>query len=106
MRDAYYESDIVVLPSWREGLSRSLIEASSMECSIITTDVPGCRDIITNGINGVIVKHKNIYELKNAIKNMLFSENKISLYGKNARLKALKRYDYKYINKQIIDLFE
>ena len=46
IKDIYEESDIVVLPSWREGLSKSLLEAASMECPIITTNVPGCKDVI------------------------------------------------------------
>ena len=46
MNKLYSSVDIVVLPSWREGLSKTLIEASSMERPIITTNVPGCKDII------------------------------------------------------------
>ena len=49
MRSIYLDSDIVVLPSWREGISMSLLEAGSMECPVITTNVPGCRDIVEQG---------------------------------------------------------
>tara|TARA_B100000963_G_C22595663_1_gene657719 strand:- start:1524 stop:1688 length:165 start_codon:yes stop_codon:yes gene_type:complete len=46
MKKIYMNSDIVILPTWREGLSKSLLEAGSMEMPIITTNVPGCKNII------------------------------------------------------------
>ena len=50
--------DLVVLPSWREGLSRTLIKSASMEIPIITTNVSGCNDIVDHGINGILVPKK------------------------------------------------
>ena len=44
------EADIVVLPSYREGLSKTLIEAAACERPLITTDVPGCRDVVTDNV--------------------------------------------------------
>ena len=49
MRDLYDQCDIVILPSWREGLSKTLIEAGAMSKPVITTNVPGCKDIIDHG---------------------------------------------------------
>lgn len=59
----YRQADIVVLPSWREGLSRSLIEAAAMQKPIITTDVPGCRDVVDHGISGLLVPPPRIQKL-------------------------------------------
>ena len=53
MRSLYQKIDIVVLPSWREGLSKALIESASMGLPIITTDIPGCNDVVDNGISGL-----------------------------------------------------
>ena len=50
------KSDIVILPTWREGLSRALLEAGSMELPIITTNVPGCKDIVLHRKTKLISK--------------------------------------------------
>lgn len=106
MRVIYEESDIVVLPSWREGLSKSLIEAASMECPIITTNVPGCRDVIDHGINGIIVPVRNIHALKLAIQ-FLFLNPKLSLkFGKNARRKIIKEFNVSKINKMTLKVYK
>lgn len=54
VRPAIAAADFVVLPSYREGLSRVLLEAAAMGRPIVTTDVPGCRDIVGDGINGFL----------------------------------------------------
>ena len=48
-------ADIVVLPSYREGLPKSLIEAAACARPLVTTDAPGCRDVVTDGVNGLLV---------------------------------------------------
>ena len=75
LRQVYSESDIVLLPSWREGLSRSLIEAAAMSKPIITTDTPGCKDIVEHGINGLLVPIKDSRSIELAI--LFFKRNKI-----------------------------
>ena len=70
MKKIYSKTDIVVLPSWREGLSKSLIEAASMSLPIITTDVPGCKEIIENKKSGILIPLKNKFLLKKAIKKL------------------------------------
>ena len=67
MKSIYSEADVVVLPSWGEGLSRTLLEASAMECAIITSNVSGCNDIIDHGINGLLVPVKDKTSLYLAI---------------------------------------
>ncbi len=54
VRPAVAAADFIVLPSYREGLSRVLLEAAAMGRPIVTTDVPGCRDIVTEGVNGYL----------------------------------------------------
>ncbi|MBM5785656.1 MAG: glycosyltransferase family 4 protein, partial [Cyanobacteria bacterium K_DeepCast_35m_m1_288] len=73
MRELYAASDMVVLPSWREGLSRALIEAAAMERPIITTDVPGCRDVVDHGRSGLLVPLRDARSLELAIR--LFIDN-------------------------------
>ena len=71
MKKILDQSHIVILPSYREGLPKSLIEACAVGRPIITTDVPGCREMIYNNTNGILVPVKNVPALVAAIKNLL-----------------------------------
>jgi len=63
----------VVLPSYREGLPRSLLEAAAMARPLIATDVPGCRELIEPGVNGLLCQPKNSSSLAKAMKTMMNS---------------------------------
>ena len=106
MLEIYKTMDIVVLPSWREGLSKSLLEAAAMELPIITTNVPGCRDIIKDKYSGLVVAPKNEDELKLAIKNYLENPNLAIQYGKNARKTILEEFNLQLINRKILSIYE
>ncbi|QEY59393.1 glycosyltransferase family 4 protein [Pseudomonas sp. C27(2019)] len=67
MAAVFKNSNLVVLPSYREGLPKVLIEAAACGRAVITTDVPGCRDAIEANKTGLLVAAKNIAELANAI---------------------------------------
>ena len=106
MRKLYSNADLIVLPSWREGLSRSLLEAASMECAIITTNVPGCNDIIDHGENGLLVPLKDEKALSLAIELLLKNKSFSKKIGKNARKKVLKNFDEKIIIKKTLEIYE
>jgi glycosyltransferase involved in cell wall biosynthesis len=57
--DVYNSTDIACLPSYREGLPKSLVEAMAMSCPIVSTDVPGCRECVEDGVNGFLVPSRN-----------------------------------------------
>ena len=105
MRSLYASVDLVVLPSWREGLSRSLIEAASMELPIITTDVPGCRDVVSHGVSGVLVPKKDSDALRLAIifliKNQVFAEQ----LGKKARDSVVSNFKMEIVNQTTISAY-
>jgi len=85
--------DCVVLPSYREGLSRVLLEASSMGKPIITTNVPGCKDVVDDGVNGYLVEVKNSVELAQAINKMVnLPKNKLLSMGKEGRKKVVNDF--------------
>jgi len=95
--DRVYEEiakvDCVVLPSYREGLSRVLLEASSMEKPIITTNVPGCRDVVDDTINGYLVEVKNSRELAQAIQKMVgLSSLDLQRMGEAGREKVINQF--------------
>lgn len=101
----YSKSDLVVLPSWREGLSRSLLEAAAMAKPIITSDVPGCRDIITNKKNGLLVPIKDPEAIEESILFIYENQELAIKYGKNARKKVLKDFEVDKINKSTLEIY-
>lgn len=86
--------DCVVLPSYREGMSRVLLEASSMAKPVITTNVPGCRDIVDDGVNGFLCKVKNAEDLAKQMEKMILLEDARRVQmGRNGREKVIKEFD-------------
>ncbi len=73
MQNIYPLANIVCLPSYREGLSRTLIEASACGRAVVTTDVPGCRDVVKHGENGYLVPPKDPKALAKAILELISS---------------------------------
>ena len=105
MRKVYNKMDIVILPSWREGLSKALLESAAMSLPIITTNVPGCKDIITNNYSGLLVPVRNEEKLKSAIKKYLDNPELAIKYGENARKTVSKDFTIKIINEKILKIY-
>ena len=106
LKPLYEDSDIVILPSWREGLSMSLLEASSMECSIITTNVPGCNDIVKHGESGLIVPPRDPVSIKLAILFLINNPKISEKFGKNARLNTIEKFNSQIVISQTMSLYE
>lgn len=73
MQNIYLLANIVCLPSYREGLSRTLIEACACGRAVVTTDVPGCRDVVKHGENGLLVPPKDPKALAKAVLELIRS---------------------------------
>ncbi len=87
------EYDSIVLPSYREGLSRVLLEAASMAKPIVTTDVPGCREVVEDGVNGFLCKVKDIDSLSDAMVRMAtLSPEERRKMGEMGREKVLRTF--------------
>lgn len=71
VRAVIAKAHCVILPSYREGLSRSLLEGASMGRPLIATDVPGCRDVVEDGINGFLCAPRSAAELAEAMRRMM-----------------------------------
>ncbi len=94
----------IVLPSYREGLSRSLLEAASMAKPIVTTDVPGCKDIVDDGIHGFLCKVKDHVSLADAMIKMInLSKKERQKMGENGRKKVIEKFSDKVIIKKYKD---
>jgi len=98
-------SDIYVLPSYREGVPRTLLEAASMAKPIVTTSTVGCREVVEDGVNGFLVPVKDVDELVKKIK--LLVENPIlrESMGKEGRKKAVQEFDIKKVVRQYLKLY-
>jgi glycosyltransferase involved in cell wall biosynthesis len=89
--------DIVVLPSYREGAPRSLIEAAAAGVPVITTDVPGCREVVEHGVNGIIVPAREVRALAAAIRFLHEHPNERIRMGAAGREKALRQFDQRLV---------
>ncbi len=90
--------DCLVLPSYREGMPRSVLEACSLEIPVVATNVSGCRNIISHNFNGLLCEPRNTKSLKSALELMLnFSSDRRKEMGKRGRERILKYYDEKFV---------
>ena len=97
MVEVYQNSHIVVLPSYREGMPKSLIEACAIGRAIVTTNAIGCRECVDEGINGLKVPVKDAQSLANAIETLVNNPSRIIEMGKASRLKAKKEFDINFV---------
>jgi glycosyltransferase involved in cell wall biosynthesis len=93
----YQQAHIAVLPSYREGLPKSLLEAAACGKPIVTTDVPGCREVVASGENGLLIPPRNAVALAKALKTLAeYPELRVRM-GKLSRRKAEQEFDEKKI---------
>ena len=76
---------VVVLPSYREGLPKVLLEAAASGRAIVATDVPGCREIVRHGVNGLLVPPKNALALADAISSLVENRSLRQAAGRHGR---------------------
>jgi glycosyltransferase involved in cell wall biosynthesis len=98
-------ADIVVLPSYREGLPKSLIEAAACARPLITTDVPGCRDVVTDGVDGLLVPACDALALAQAIARLQDEPSFARRLGEAAHAKALAEYDERRVVARTLDVY-
>lgn len=96
------EADIVVLPSYREGLPKSLIEAAACARPLITTDVPGCREVVTHGVDGLLVPVRDGEALAKAIARLQDAPALARRLGEAARERALAEFDERVVIEQTL----
>jgi len=91
-------ADVVVLPSYREGLPRVMLEGLAMAKPLITTDVPGCRETVIDGLNGFLIEVKDVDSLVSAMQKMInLDSSKRAEMGNKGRKLALQHFDEKSI---------
>ena len=99
------QSRIGILPSYREGFPKSLLESASCGLPLISTNVPGCKDICINNYNGLTVDIKNPSQLSEAIRNLITNEKMINHMGSNSRKLVIKKYSDQIISSEFLKLY-
>lgn len=101
-----YKSYAVVLPSYREGFPKVLMEAAASGKATITTDVPGCRDAIIPGITGILIPPKNPVALSEAIASLLENPLLCASMGQAGRKLAHEKFDVKNVISQHLKIYK
>ena len=97
--------DCVVLPSYREGMPRSILEAFAIGRTVIVSDVPGCRDIVDHKTNGLLCKVKSSEDLsRKMITMMRISQDTRNKLAKNGRKKIENLFDEKIVIKAYLKI--
>ena len=94
-------SDIFAFPSYREGIPRVLLEAASMGLPIVTTDSPGCNEVVEHGVNGYLVPVRDSEALSQAIIRMIELPELRQRFGRVSRQRAVKRFDLSIVADQM-----
>jgi len=98
---------IICLPSYyREGLPKSLVEAAACGRAIVTTNLPGCRDVVQDGVNGLLVPARDVSSLAVALKNLIDNANLRRRFGAAGRKLAASEFDLNIVIEQTLDVYE
>lgn len=105
MEKVYEKSSIVCLPSYNEGLPKVLLEAGSSSRPVVAFNVPGCREVVKNKINGFLVKFRNEYALEKALIKLINDKKLCEKMGKNGRKIVEKHFASEIINAQTFKIW-
>jgi glycosyltransferase involved in cell wall biosynthesis len=106
VRPAINECAVFVLPSYREGTPRSVLEAMAMGRPIVTTDAPGCRETVINNLNGYLVPVKSVEELSSSLLLLCGQKRLIQKMGRASRKIAENKYNVHRVNEHILGEME
>lgn len=103
VKPAIAASSIYVLPSYREGTPRTVLEAMAMGRPIITTDAPGCRETVIDGYNGYLVPVKAVEELAAAMERFIVNPALVIKMGKASRQLVEEKFDVNAVNQSMLE---
>jgi glycosyltransferase involved in cell wall biosynthesis len=105
IRTVWAQSHVAVLPSRREGLPKSLLEAAACGRPLIATDVPGCREVARNGVNALLVPPDHPEALAEAIETLMNDRELRARFGKASRQIAVEEYSSLRVGREITALY-
>ena len=100
------ECSVYVLPSYREGTPRSVLEAMATGRPVITTDAPGCRETVVEGVNGHLVRVGDAEALADAMATFVGAKDKLARMGEASRRLAGERFDVRAVNAELIAILD
>lgn len=100
-----HRADVVVLPSYTEGLPRSLLEAMSCGKPIITTDIPGCREAVEDGVNGLLVPTKDVGSLTDAMLTLAEDEDLRKQMGQASRKRVMTLFSDNHVIEKTLNVY-
>ena len=106
MVEVFNQASIVTLPSfYGEGIPKVLIEAMACSKPIVTTNMPGCRDLVVQESNGLLVKPRNHIDLADALEKLIFDPKLCARMGRKGREIAVRKFDQKKIINDTLKLY-
>lgn len=106
VREYYKKASVFVLPSYAEGTPRTVLEAMSMGRPIITTDAPGCRETVQDGVSGYLVPVKDSKALAERMEAFIKNPQLIEQMGARSRAYAEEKYDVRKVNEAMLKVME
>lgn len=106
VRTAITDASVYVLPSYREGTPRTVLEAMAMGRPIITTDAPGCRETVKDGENGYLVPVRSVDALASAMEKFILDPRLVTQMGECSRALAESKYDVHKVNASMLQAME
>lgn len=103
VRPAIAACSVYVLPSYREGTPRTVLEAMAMGRAVITTNAPGCKETIIDGENGFLVPVKSVKELAEAMEKFIIQPSLIESMGQASQKIAIEKFDVQKVNETMIE---
>jgi glycosyltransferase involved in cell wall biosynthesis len=105
VRPIMAQADVVVLPSYREGTPRALLEAAAMAKPIITSDTAGCREVVEDGVNGFLVRVKDVQALTKAMIHLIQDSALRERMGKAGRAKVEQEFEEWSVIKKVMESY-
>jgi glycosyltransferase involved in cell wall biosynthesis len=107
VREQLARADCVVLPSYREGTPRTLLEAAAMERPLVATDVPGCREVVRHGVNGLLCQPRNARDLAEKMQAMLMlSPATLAQWGSESRRWVEQHFDEQIVIREYLQALD
>jgi glycosyltransferase involved in cell wall biosynthesis len=105
IRDLLRDADLAVLPSYREGAPLSLIEAAACGLPLVATDVPGCREVVFNKVNGLLVPPRDSQGLADAILELLLDGERRLAMGEQSRRLACHLFSQDRVIRETMNVY-
>ena len=106
VRPYFHNASIYVLPSYREGTPRTVLEAMAMARAVITTDTNGCRQTVVDGYNGFLIAPQNIKALEEKMEYFILHPDKIKEMGENSLKLCREKFDVVKVNQEMLRIMD